>query len=187
MIVKGLRITPFNYYVSVVEKLMQAEKSYDTLPNFTAADSNVRGLLPAVPYGVHIEPWWRVNRMVLEDDIKMVNEEELKIIDYLIDFGSQTAGDLNYYIVLGLYKKGLIYVDVPITAVDRVPSSTVARFRHESNFRLAHVLDVETELVKQAVSLYCRLRFVNKLEAETEQSRMRRHPTWNHQPSPISK
>lgn len=38
MIVKGLRITPFNYYVSVVEKLMQAEKSYDTLPNFTAAD-----------------------------------------------------------------------------------------------------------------------------------------------------
>lgn len=38
MIVKGLRITPFNYYISVVEKLMQAERSYDTLPNFTAAD-----------------------------------------------------------------------------------------------------------------------------------------------------
>jgi hypothetical protein len=40
MVVKGLRITPFNYYISVVEKLMQAEKSYDTLPNFTAADCN---------------------------------------------------------------------------------------------------------------------------------------------------
>lgn len=38
MVVKGLRITPFNYYISVVEKLMQTEKSYDTLPNFTAAD-----------------------------------------------------------------------------------------------------------------------------------------------------
>lgn len=38
MIVKGLRMTPFNYYLSVIEKLMQAEKSYDTLPNFTAAD-----------------------------------------------------------------------------------------------------------------------------------------------------
>lgn len=38
MIVKGLRITPFNYYISVVERLIQAEKSYDTLPNFTAAD-----------------------------------------------------------------------------------------------------------------------------------------------------
>lgn len=47
MIVKGLRITPFNYYVSVVEKLMQAEKSYDTLPNFTAADCKyctIRGI-----------------------------------------------------------------------------------------------------------------------------------------------
>lgn len=38
MIVKGLRMTPFNYYISVIEKLIQAEKSYDTLPNFTAAD-----------------------------------------------------------------------------------------------------------------------------------------------------
>lgn len=31
-------MTPFNYYIAVLEKLMQAEKSYDTLPNFTAAD-----------------------------------------------------------------------------------------------------------------------------------------------------
>lgn len=38
MVVKGLRMTPFNYYISVIEKLIQAEKSYDTLPNFTAAD-----------------------------------------------------------------------------------------------------------------------------------------------------
>lgn len=34
----------------------------------------------------------------------MVNEEELKIIDYLIDFGSQSAGELNYYVVMSLYK-----------------------------------------------------------------------------------
>lgn len=101
MICKGLRITPFSYYISVVEKLMQAEKSYDTLPNFTAADclrllnigrneyielmnrsrsnrgrlfgkQNVRGLLPPVPCDVHIEPWWRVEvGLVLEDDIKV--------------------------------------------------------------------------------------------------------------------
>lgn len=38
MICKGLRITPFSYYVAIVEKLMQLEKSYDYLPNFTAAD-----------------------------------------------------------------------------------------------------------------------------------------------------
>jgi len=37
-IVKGLRITPFQYYTSVMEKIMEQEKSYDSLPNFTAAD-----------------------------------------------------------------------------------------------------------------------------------------------------
>ncbi|KRT78908.1 hypothetical protein AMK59_6359, partial [Oryctes borbonicus] len=171
---------------------------------------NVRGLLPAVPCDVHIEPWWRVEvGMVLEDDIKMVNDEELKVIDYLIDFGSQTAGELNYYIVLSLYKKGLIYLDVPITAVDRVQVPPLQGFvmnrilgdyfetllykifvsidEHTTVGELAHVLDVETELVKQAVSLYCRLRFANKLDAETEQSRIRRHPSWNNQPSPIVK
>jgi len=37
-IVKGLRITPFQYYISILEKIMEQEKSYDSLPNFTAAD-----------------------------------------------------------------------------------------------------------------------------------------------------
>lgn len=33
---------------------------------------NVRGLLPAVPCDIHIEPWWRVEvGLVLEDDIKV--------------------------------------------------------------------------------------------------------------------
>lgn len=50
----------------------------------------------------------------------MVNEEELAVIDKLIDLGSQNAGELNYNVVLSLYKKGLIYLDVPITSVDRV-------------------------------------------------------------------
>lgn len=48
--------------------------------------------------------------------------------------------------------------------------------------QLAQVLQVETELVKQAVSLYCRLRFARKLEPETEQCRARRHPSWNNLP-----
>ncbi|XP_022920687.1 protein FAM91A1 [Onthophagus taurus] len=237
MVVKGLRITPFNYYVSVVERLMQAEKSYDTLPNFTAADClrllgigrneyielmnrsrtnrarlfgkrNVRGLLPAVPGDINIEPWWRVEvGMVLEDDIRMVNEEELKVIDHLIDFGSQTAGDLNYHVVLSLYKKGLVYLDVPITAADRVQVPPLQGFvmnrilgdyfetllykifvsidEHTTVGELANVLDVETELVKQAVSLYCRLKFANKLDFEQEQSKLKRDPSWNNQPIPI--
>ena len=38
VVVKGLRITPFQYYVMVLEVIMGQEKSYDSLPNFTAVD-----------------------------------------------------------------------------------------------------------------------------------------------------
>ena len=52
VVVKGLRITPFQvcsalhctdhvplqYYIMVLESIMQQEKSYDSLPNFTAVD-----------------------------------------------------------------------------------------------------------------------------------------------------
>ncbi|XP_030755665.1 protein FAM91A1 [Sitophilus oryzae] len=230
MIVKGLRITPFNYYISVVERLMQAEKSYDTLPNFTAADclrllgigrneyidlmnqsrsnrgrlfgrKNVHVLLPKVPVNIHIEPWWRIEAgLILEEDMKMVNEEERTVIDKLIDLGSQNAGDLNYNVVVSLYKKGLVYLDVPITAVDRVQVPPLQGFvmnrilgdyfetllykifvsidEQTTVAELATVLEVDTELVKQAVSLYCRLHFAKKLDPESDQEKARRHPSW---------
>lgn len=38
MLIKGLRVTPFVYYSSMMSGIMQNEKSYDSLPNFTAAD-----------------------------------------------------------------------------------------------------------------------------------------------------
>lgn len=51
------------------------------------------------------------------------------------------------------------------------------------SFQLAQVLQVETELIKQAVSLYCRLHFARKLEPETEQCKAKRHPSWNTLPT----
>ena len=41
VVVKGLRVTPFQYYISMMETIMEQEKSYDSLPNFTAADCNL--------------------------------------------------------------------------------------------------------------------------------------------------
>lgn len=38
IITKGLRVTPFIYYVDVLCDLLKKDRSYDTLPNFTAAD-----------------------------------------------------------------------------------------------------------------------------------------------------
>ena len=38
VIVPALRITPFRYYVEIMHDLMLRERTYDTLPNFTAKD-----------------------------------------------------------------------------------------------------------------------------------------------------
>ena len=38
IVVKGLRVTPFVYYSNMMSDIMTQEKSYDSLPNFTAAD-----------------------------------------------------------------------------------------------------------------------------------------------------
>lgn len=38
IVTKGLRVTPFNYYIDVLSYLLKNDRSYDTLPNFTAAD-----------------------------------------------------------------------------------------------------------------------------------------------------
>lgn len=215
MIVKGLRITPFIYYVEVVALLIELEKSYDTMPNFTAADclrllgigrneylelvakarslgrrgrsKAIRSLLPRVPINIPMQPWWRIELgYVLEDDVKPLNENERALIDLLIDRGSQTAGTQDYNIIKTLYRRGLIYLDVPITTADKVSVPPLKGFvmnriagdyfetllykvfvsidEHTSVADLAAVLQVECELVKQAVSLYCRLGFAKNLQ-----------------------
>lgn len=90
VISKGLRVTAFNYYIEVIAHLLRLDKSYDTLPNFTAADIlRVLGLgrneylfilseiktkntsklfrkpnpiqfLPKFPVRINIEEWWQV-------------------------------------------------------------------------------------------------------------------------------
>lgn len=146
VVTKGLRITPFNFYVEVLAHLLKLDKSYDTLPNFTAADilrvlgigrneylfilsemktkntsklfrkPNPYQFLPKFPSNITIDEWWRVEvGLILEIDIKYVNDKERAVIDDLIDFGSQTAGTIDYNVVHSLYRKGLIYLDVPIS------------------------------------------------------------------------
>ncbi|CAG5036134.1 unnamed protein product [Parnassius apollo] len=226
MIVKGLRITPFIYYVEVVALLIEMEKSYDTMPNFTAADclrllgigrneyleliakarslrrrgrsKAIRALLPRVPLNIPMLPWWRVELgYVLEEDVKPLCDSEKALIDLLIDRGSQTAGTLDYNVVKTLYRRGLIYLDVPITAADKVSVPPLKGFvmnriagdyfetllykvfvsvdEHTSVAELAAVLQVDCELVKQAISLYCRLGFANNLNPPPVTPQ---HPSW---------
>ncbi|XP_075161230.1 protein FAM91A1 [Haematobia irritans] len=220
IVTKGLRVTPFNYYLDVLSQLLKNDKSYDTLPNFTAADclrvlgigrneylsliselktNTTRALLftakpnpleylPKFPQRIRIEPWWRVEvGFVLEADIKYVTAAERSLIDDLIDFGSQTAGKCDYHVIHSLYRKGLIYLDVPISGEDKISIPPLRNFvmnrvsgdyfenllykifvsadEYMTILELAQMLQLELDLVKQAVSLFCRLGFAQLKES----------------------
>lgn len=49
VVVKGLRVTPFIYYINMMSDIMSQERSYDSLPNFTAADCKCR-FIPLLTY-----------------------------------------------------------------------------------------------------------------------------------------
>ncbi|GMT26538.1 hypothetical protein PFISCL1PPCAC_17835 [Pristionchus fissidentatus] len=122
LVIRELRVTPFNYYVQIIIEMINAEKSYDSLPNFTAADAmrllgvgrnqyidlmnqnrsnrrlfrrakSLREMLPGQPVPQAMEPWWTVSTgSILETDIKMLNAEEKATIDILLDTSPAITG-----------------------------------------------------------------------------------------------
>jgi hypothetical protein len=226
--VKGLRVTSFTYYIEILCDLINNERSYDTLPNFTAADClqlvgigrnqyidimnryrSSKGLfsrrkpprtfLPTQPLDITIiEPWWLVNvGCVTEDDVKQLDPNERSVIDKLIDNNDQLiAGNLNYYCIQSLYRKGLVYINVPINDDDYIQVPPLENFVMNRTLgdyveillyklfvsidertcmsELANVLQINIDLVKMAVSMYCRLGFARKTNASCEYT----HDTW---------
>ncbi|XP_075070134.1 protein FAM91A1 isoform X2 [Mixophyes fleayi] len=232
IMVKGLRITPFSYYIGIMEDIMNSEKSYDSLPNFTAADclrllgigrnqyidlmnqcrsskkffrrKTARDLLPVKPVEITIEAWWVVQAgYITEDDIKICSTVEKRAIDKIIDSGPQLAGTLEYNVVHSLYNKGFIYLDVPISddsciAVPPLEGFVMNRLQgdyfetllykifvsideHTNVAELANVLEIDLSLVKNAVSMYCRLGFALKKGQVINPDQL--HPSWRNVPS----
>lgn len=236
-IITGMRITPFQYYLSTMTQILEQEKSYDTLPNFTAADClrllgigrnqyidimnelrstyrrflgigvkrSARSLLPDKPdKNVPIEPWWFVNAgYITEDDVRsMVTSAEKSIIDRLVSPDGLTnqilACDLDEAHVRSLYLKGLIYLDVPIYDDDYIVVPPLEGFvmnRVTGDYfetllykifvsidqttpvqELAKILEIDIRLVKNAVSMYCRLKFAHKKNIYIDMERC--HPSW---------
>ncbi|XP_074640527.1 protein FAM91A1-like [Tubulanus polymorphus] len=210
VMVKGLRITPFSYYIGIMSAIMSQEKSYDSLPNFTAADclrllgigrnqyidlmnqcrstkkffrrKPVRDLLPVQPVDITVEPWWVIQiGFITEDDVKNCDTGEKATIDKIIDSGAEPCGQQDLHVVHRLYKKGLIYLDVSIADEDCIIVPPLEGFvmnrvlgdyfetllykifvsidEHTSVAELANVLQIDLQLVKNAVSMYCRLGF----------------------------
>uniref|UniRef100_A0A914WLQ9 FAM91A1 n=1 Tax=Plectus sambesii TaxID=2011161 RepID=A0A914WLQ9_9BILA len=228
IIVKELRTTPFNYYINMMMDLMNAERSYDSLPNFTAADclrllgigrnqyidlmnqarsnkrtfrraKSVREILPAKPVEVPIEPWWMVSvGCILEDDVKNCVKNEKDVIDILYDEGPQLAGTLDSAVVQKLYHRGLAYFDVPVNDNDHIFVPPLDGFvmnrvlgdyfetllykifvsidEHTAVRELAEILDIDLQLVKNAVSVFCRLGFAKKRVTGLENLAL--HVTW---------
>ncbi|XP_078542923.1 protein FAM91A1 [Lissotriton helveticus] len=232
IMVKGLRITPFSYYIGIMEDIMNSEKSYDSLPNFTAADclrllgigrnqyidlmnqcrsskkffrrKTARDLLPVKPVDIAVEPWWVVQAgYITEDDIRICSTPEKKAIDKIIDKGPQLAGSLEHSVVHSLYNKGFIYLDVPISddsciAVPPLEGFVMNRLQgdyfetllykifvsideHTNVAELANVLEIDLSLVKNAVSMYCRLGFAHKKGQVILPDQL--HPSWRNVPS----
>uniref|UniRef100_A0A671P0G5 Protein FAM91A1 n=1 Tax=Sinocyclocheilus anshuiensis TaxID=1608454 RepID=A0A671P0G5_9TELE len=232
IMVKGLRVTPFSYYISIMEDIMNCEKSYDSLPNFTAADclrllgigrnqyidlmnqcrsskkffrrKSARDLLPAKPVEITVEPWWVVQTgYITEDDIRICSVAEKTAIDKMIDSGPQLAGSMEYNVVLSLYNRGYIYLDVPISddsCISVPPLEGFVMNRVQGDYfetllykifvsideqtnvsELANVLEIDLGLVKNAVSMYCRLGFAIKKGQVISPDQL--HTSWKSAPS----
>ncbi|XP_061787006.1 protein FAM91A1 isoform X1 [Nerophis lumbriciformis] len=232
IMVKGLRVTPFSYYIGIMEDIMNSEKSYDSLPNFTAADclrllgigrnqyidlmnqcrsskkffrkKSARDLLPAKPVEISVEPWWVAQTgYITEDDIRCCSPAEKKAIDKMIDSGPQLAGSMEYNVGLSLYNRGFIYLDVPISddsCISVPPLEGFVMNRVQGDYfetllykifvsideqtnvaELANVLEIDLDLVKNAVSMYCRLGFAVKKGQVISSEQL--HPTWKNAPS----
>ena len=127
-----------------------------------------------------------------------VDKAEHSLIDQMIDSGACAAGHNDYSVVHGLYRKGLVYFDVPIAESDCVSVPPLEGFvmnrvlgdyletllykifvsidENTTVSELAAVLEVDESLVREAVSLYCRLGFAKKKNSEMDSNDL--HPSW---------
>jgi hypothetical protein len=166
--------------------------------------ASIRHLLPSQPVdSVHIQPWWVINLgCVTDDDVKQCKNEEKVIIDYLIDEKcSKLAGELNYDAIHSLYRKGLIYLDVPVSDDDyiQVPplgsgfvmnrivgdyfevllyKLFVSTDEHTNVAELSRVLTLDIELIKQTMSMFLRLEFARKKNLDSDYGII--HTSWKH-------
>ncbi|XP_053210016.1 protein FAM91A1-like [Panonychus citri] len=244
-LIYGMRITPFQYYIQMIHELLENERSYDTLPNFTAADclrilgigrnqyidlmnqcrsrsflgimrKSIRDLLPKKPLkDIVIEYWWKIfPGYIMEDDMRyLATSSERDVIDMIIGEGGsigegEVAGKFAEKDVRSLYLKGLIYLDVPIEDDDLIVVPPLRGFvmnRIQGDYletllykifvsidekttvkELSSILSIDPSLVKNAISIYCRLGIAYKKTLSMTLDEC--HPSWSSalSSSPIS-
>eukprot|EP00727_Mastigamoeba_balamuthi_P002519 m51a1_g12264 hypothetical protein (780) ;mRNA; f:192530-195504 len=206
------RLTPFAYYLEMMQEVMLSERSYDAIPNFTAADgvrllgigrneyieimnryrskgslfkkksTVIKSLLPTQTVFKDPEYWWLVHRNYAptEDDLKACDDQEKATLGLLED-SPKMAGTLDKGTVVSLYRKGLVYLSVPIRDTDLISVPPLENFvmnrvlgdwfenllytifvsidERTPIEQLSDVIQTPVESVKQAIAVYCMLGF----------------------------
>ncbi|XP_022089534.1 protein FAM91A1-like isoform X2 [Acanthaster planci] len=191
-----------NQYIDIMNQCRSSKPSLSRSGSFNKFFRRrpIKDLLPVKPVdSVILEPWWIVQAgYITEDDIKAVSISEKNTIDKIIDVGAQLAGTLDYYIAHKLYTKGLVYMDVPIEDDDCIIVPPLEGFvmnrlqgdyfetllykifvsidEHTTVAELSNVLQIDLQLVKNAVSMYCRLGFARRKGQELDPEAL--HPSW---------
>ncbi|KAK6324304.1 hypothetical protein J4Q44_G00066430 [Coregonus suidteri] len=194
----GLRLLGIgrNQYIDLMNQCRSSKKFFRR--------KTARDLLPSKPVEISVEPWWVAQTgYITEDDIRICSMAERKAIDMMIDSGPQLAGSMEYNVVLSLYNRGYIYLDVPISDASCISVPPLEGFvmnRVQGDYfetllykifvsideqtnvsELANVLEIDLGLVKNAVSMYCRLGFALKKGDSFSSEQL--HPTWKSAPS----
>eukprot|EP01134_Creolimax_fragrantissima_P005843 CFRG5843T1 len=177
-----------------IDIMNQSRSKPFTLKSFkqTNRDHHIDELLPSCPVAHKIGHWWIVHVGSVGDgdiDVLMAcSDQEKGIIDMLIDHGPMVACEMDRNILERLTVKGLVYLRVPISDDDCISVPPLEGFVmnrvlgdyletllyklfvtvNESTTiaELASILQIPTQLIKNAISVYCRLGFAVKKGTE---------------------
>ncbi|KAL7585783.1 hypothetical protein Lser_V15G44506 [Lactuca serriola] len=144
--------------------------------------------LPTYPVDFAIEPWWGVCLVNFTlEEFKKLSEEESATIDKICKEEANAFILFDPSVIKGLYKRGLIYFDVPVYADDRFKVSRLEGFvsNREQSYEdpieellyavfvvssenstvaeLATTLQAELSKLQAAASFACRLGWAVKL------------------------
>lgn len=150
--------------------------------------SIAKELLPSHPVDFKIDPWWGVGLVNFTlEEFKKLSEEEMATIDKICKEEANAYVLFDPEIIKGLYRRGLIYIDVPVYADDRFKVSRLEGFisnreqayedpieellyavfvvssENSTVAELASTLQADLSQLQAAASFVCRLGWAEKV------------------------
>jgi hypothetical protein len=184
-----------NEYINI----MNTSRSNRAFALFKKKENQLESLVPSQAVATPLKPWWQVHLgYVSEEDVRQLSKLEHATVDMLLDCRAMPAGRIDRAVVSSLHTKGLAWLDIPVTSTDVLGVTSLENFvmnrTAQSDYmekllykmfvtiderstvaQLAEVLQVDEELVRNAMSVFLRLGFAEKKNPEEVQGA---HPSW---------